>query len=93
MKQEYEEKIHKIAEDVQRYLAQSLKKHGSPYDTLKEAMAYSANAGGKRIRPVLCVAFAELFGGVYEHGAAPCMRSRNDSHLQLNSRRSALYGR
>lgn len=66
MKQEYEEKIHKIAEDVQRYLAQSLKKHGSPYDTLKEAMAYSANAGGKRIRPVLCVAFAELFGGVYE---------------------------
>ncbi len=29
---------------------------------LREAMLYSLNAGGKRIRPVLCLAWAELFG-------------------------------
>lgn len=66
MKQEYEEKIQKTAADVQRLLAQYLQTDGGAYDAVKEAMAYSANAGGKRIRPVLCTAFAELFGGSYE---------------------------
>ncbi len=31
--------------------------------TLREAMAYSLNAGGKRLRPVLCIAGAEAVGG------------------------------
>ena len=66
MKQEYEEKIQKTAADVQRLLAQYLQTDGGAYDAVKEAMAYSVNAGGKRIRPVLCTAFAELFGGSYE---------------------------
>lgn len=66
MKQEYEEKIQKTAADVKRMLAQYLQTDGGAYDAVKKAMAYSANAGGKRIRPVLCTAFAELFGGSYE---------------------------
>lgn len=66
MKQEYEARIRKTAADVQRLLEQYLKTDGSAYDALKEAMAYSANAGGKRIRPLLCTVFAELFGGSYQ---------------------------
>lgn len=66
MKQEYEAKIRKTAADVQRLLEQYLKTDGSAYDAVKEAMAYSANAGGKRIRPLLCTVFAELFGGSYQ---------------------------
>lgn len=66
MKQEYEARIRKTAADVQRLLEQYLKANGNAYDVVKEAMAYSANAGGKRIRPVLCTAFAELFGGSYQ---------------------------
>ncbi len=31
-------------------------------EVLRDAMAYSLSSGGKRIRPVLCLAFAELFG-------------------------------
>mmetsp|Transcript_29143 Transcript_29143/g.32237 ORF Transcript_29143/g.32237 Transcript_29143/m.32237 type:complete len:155 (+) Transcript_29143:165-629(+) len=31
-----------------------------------ESMLYSLMAGGKRIRPVLCLAAAEMFGGTYE---------------------------
>lgn len=34
--------------------------------TLQEAMVYSLSAGGKRIRPVLCIAAAEACGGAAE---------------------------
>ena len=37
-----------------------------PYGQLQEAMRYSLLAGGKRVRPVLTCAFAELFGGEWE---------------------------
>ena len=36
------------------------------YGQLQEAMCYSLLAGGKRVRPVLTCAFAELFGGEWE---------------------------
>ena len=36
------------------------------YGQLQEAMRYSLLAGGKRVRPVLTCAFAELFGGEWE---------------------------
>ncbi|MEG0693502.1 MAG: hypothetical protein RR444_10545, partial [Oscillospiraceae bacterium] len=35
----------------------------SPYDIVKEAMLYSLSAGGKRIRPILTLAFCEANGG------------------------------
>ena len=36
---------------------------GYPYDKLIESMRYSLLAGGKRIRPVLCLKFCEASGG------------------------------
>lgn len=36
---------------------------GDAADGLREAMRYSLMAGGKRIRPVLCLAFARVCGG------------------------------
>ncbi len=37
-----------------------------PGDGLNEVMRYSLMAGGKRIRPVLCLAFCEAAGGQAE---------------------------
>ncbi len=42
-----------------------------PQKTLIDAMNYSLEAGGKRIRPVLVYAFCEAFGGDYRTAAAP----------------------
>jgi len=35
-------------------------------DKICESMSYSLMAGGKRIRPVLCIATCEMFGGTEE---------------------------
>ena len=42
---------------------ESLLKTGDKPDRILEAMTYSLMAGGKRIRPVLCLAAAEAVGG------------------------------
>jgi len=47
---------------INRALESLLKTADKP-DRILEAMAYSLMAGGKRIRPVLCVAAAEAVGG------------------------------
>ncbi len=39
--------------------------------TIHEAMRYSLFAGGKRLRPILCLASAEACGGTYEAALAP----------------------
>ncbi len=39
--------------------------------TIHEAMRYSIFAGGKRLRPILCLASAEACGGNYEAALAP----------------------
>ena len=39
--------------------------------TIHEAMRYSMFAGGKRLRPILCLASAEACGGNYEAALAP----------------------
>lgn len=59
--------------DLKRYIAERsgqveaamLQSIGDPSipRTLRDAMAYSLNAGGKRLRPVLCIAGAEAVGG------------------------------
>lgn len=58
----YQEKYQTYLQEVEACL------HGlfvtdASYGQLQEAMRYSLLAGGKRIRPVLTAAFAELFGG------------------------------
>lgn len=47
---------------VEEYL-QSLFLRSTPYGRLQEAMRYSLLAGGKRVRPVLVLAFCEALGG------------------------------
>ncbi len=43
----------------------------SPQKTVIDAMNYSLEAGGKRIRPVLVYAFCEALGGDYTRACAP----------------------
>lgn len=49
------------AQDVDFFLGQCFKGRGIPC-RLVEAMEYSLLAGGKRLRPALCLAWGEMFG-------------------------------
>ena len=49
------------AEQIEFFLQHCLEQVDMPA-RLKESMLYSLMAGGKRLRPVLCIAVAELFG-------------------------------
>ena len=51
---------------VEKEMARILRRSGtdrSGYENLVEAMEYSSYAGGKRIRPFLCLEFCRVFGG------------------------------
>ena len=48
---------------VERALDQSLESKSRNVDKIIESMKYSLMAGGKRIRPILCLASCEMFGG------------------------------
>ena len=48
---------------IEEYLARSFTDHSVPYKTLLESMSYSLMAGGKRLRPILVLAFCRLCGG------------------------------
>ncbi|MFQ5892729.1 MAG: polyprenyl synthetase family protein, partial [Nitrospinota bacterium] len=50
-------------EVVDRALDKWLPPPDAPPATLHEAMRYSLFAGGKRLRPILCLAAAEAVGG------------------------------
>lgn len=56
-------------EEMRRVLA-SRGADRNGYETLAEAMEYSSFAGGKRIRPYLCVEFCKAFGGTEEQAMA-----------------------
>ena len=51
---------------VEEYL-QSLFTGERPYGKLQEAMRYSLLAGGKRVRPVLTLAFCDMLGGQWRN--------------------------
>ncbi len=55
--------INDIAAATERRLRELTRADPGPYGLVKEAMEYSLFAGGKRIRPCLCVAAAEACGG------------------------------
>ncbi len=50
-------------EEAEAYLRTLFTPGGRPYGRLQEAMGYSLLAGGKRVRPVLALAFCEALGG------------------------------
>ena len=51
-----------------------------------DAMRYSLMAGGKRLRPILCLASADAVGGYQVAGDACGVRHRADTHLLAHSR-------
>ncbi len=72
---------------VEEYL-QSLFVRKQPYNRLQEAMRYSLLAGGKRVRPVLTLAFCEALGGDVRHavplgGALECVHTYSLIHDDL----------
>jgi geranylgeranyl diphosphate synthase type II len=56
--------------EIDRALDRFLPKESAPPATLHKAMRYSLFAGGKRLRPILCLAAAEACGGT-RAGAMP----------------------
>jgi len=55
-----------IREKVDAALDEYLKPEGAPPETLHRAMRYSVFSGGKRIRPVFCLASTAACGGSHE---------------------------
>lgn len=51
---------------IESALEASVKSRIPQTDKICESMSYSLMAGGKRIRPVLCIAACEMFGGSQE---------------------------
>lgn len=51
---------------IEEALANSIESTGPETQKICESMLYSLTAGGKRIRPVLCIAACEMFGGKME---------------------------
>ena len=63
IKQYLKEKKDIVDNALKKYFLDSEEK---PLRILKESMRYSLFAGGKRLRPILCIAGAEAVGGSYE---------------------------
>lgn len=55
------DRLEEYREKIEQHLFVCIKDDDIP-ETLKKAMRYSLLAGGKRIRPILCVSWAEHFG-------------------------------
>lgn len=53
-------------DDIENALKASVVSETPQTDKICESMSYSLMAGGKRIRPVLCIAACEMFGGTQE---------------------------
>lgn len=58
---EFKQEMKRLCRMVEQRLAQAF-----PGEGLEEAMGYSLMAGGKRIRPMLVLAFCALAGGTEE---------------------------
>lgn len=69
------DELNKMSESINKSLfsLEPLRTEGvSPDEKVIEAENYALSAGGKRIRPVLCLAFYKLFGGAYDVSELAC---------------------
>mmetsp|Transcript_32515 Transcript_32515/g.73453 ORF Transcript_32515/g.73453 Transcript_32515/m.73453 type:complete len:340 (+) Transcript_32515:57-1076(+) len=55
---------------VEKALGESIVTTCPETETITESMRYSLMAGGKRIRPIMCIAACEMFGGTQEMAMA-----------------------
>lgn len=60
---DYKEELKNAIALIDRYLEIYLPKSTELHATIFDAMRYSLFAGGKRIRPVICLGFAKMCGG------------------------------
>lgn len=58
---------------INRALEQNLPSEDTPPSVLHRAMRYSVLAGGKRLRPILCLAAAETVGGKEQNALTPAL--------------------
>ncbi len=63
---EVSNKLKISAELIEKTMSEYLKDEDGNFRVLFEAMRYSTEGGGKRIRPFLTLAFCEMFGGKIE---------------------------
>src|ERR1700726_3489312 len=75
---------------IDRALDRFLPKENTKPATIHKAMRYSLFAGGKRLRPILCLAAAEACGGGIEHArplacAIECIHTYSLVHDDLPS--------
>ena len=61
---------------IDRALARYLPKENVKPATIHKAMRYSLFAGGKRLRPILCLAAAEACGGKIDNAPCACFVRR-----------------
>ncbi|MBE6844907.1 MAG: polyprenyl synthetase family protein [Ruminococcus sp.] len=72
MEKQLKDKLYEYASNTESWLKEySLQNNLGLADTVAEAMDYSLEAGGKRIRPVLVQAFCKICGGDEKNAAAP----------------------
>ncbi len=76
--------------EVDRALDRFLPKESAKPSTIHQAMRYSLFAGGKRLRPILCLAAAEACGGKFEPAlplacAVECIHTYSLIHDDLPS--------
>jgi geranylgeranyl diphosphate synthase type II len=62
----FERELQSRAKLISECLVRSLDRHDDDFETLWDAMRYSATAPGKRIRPILTLEFCKLMGGSEE---------------------------
>ena len=67
-----------VAEEVEAALDRVLPEVHGPQARLHEAMRYAVLGGGKRLRPFLTVASADLFDGA-ARASRPCGSARRSS--------------
>ena len=60
---DFKAKFNEYIADFERYIEDYMRTLNEVYPELHEAMNYSLFSGGKRIRPVIMLAFCDLFGG------------------------------
>ena len=60
---EFKVQLTRDREQIEKSLALCFTDTAVPYKTLLESMSYSLKAGGKRLRPILTLAFCRLCGG------------------------------
>ena len=66
---------------IDQVLAQSLPTEDGPGFRVVEAMRYSLLGGGKRLRPILCLAAAEAVSGEARRGFVRGVRPGNDPYV------------